>query len=206
MALVIVTVSSQYGSGGLGAGRIVAQRLGYKFVDQQLPTVVAKRLGISREAVSAAESASASVAERVLRVLELGTPEVDASQGGPSFDEECAREVQQAVRDYAARGNCVIVGHGGSAILGRRPDVIRVYVYAPRDWRIHQIMSGHDVDEKTASDEVDRIDRRRGEYMRHYYEMEWGNPAHYDLALDTSTFGPDGAAALVVRAVELRGE
>ncbi|MGZ3499181.1 MAG: cytidylate kinase-like family protein [Vulcanimicrobiaceae bacterium] len=203
---MIVTISSEYGSGGLGAGRIVAQRLGYKFVDRQLPVVVAKRLGISREAVSASEDASTSMSQRVLRGLELGTPELSTvAQEGESFDDECVREVQRAIREYAARGNCVIVGRGSSEVLGRRPDIMRVFMHAPRDWRIHEIMNQHGVDEKTAAAEVDRVDRGRRAYMRSYHGIDWGSPVHYDLSIDTSTFGAEGAAALVVDAVELRG-
>ncbi|MDQ2873068.1 MAG: cytidylate kinase-like family protein [Candidatus Eremiobacteraeota bacterium] len=201
---MIVTISSEYGSGGLGAGRIAAQRLGYKFVDQQLPVVVAARLGTSRAAVNATEGASATVSERILRVLELGTPEVNAAQVGVTFDEECVREVQQAVRDFAARGNCIIIGRGGSAILGRRRDVLRVFAHAPREWRIHRLVDGHGVDAKTATSEVDRIDRARREYMRAYYELDWGTPANYDLSVDVSSFGDQGTAELIVRAAESR--
>ncbi|HEY8313667.1 MAG TPA: cytidylate kinase-like family protein [Candidatus Baltobacteraceae bacterium] len=202
---MIVTISNEHGSGGLGAARIAAERLAYKFVDQQLPVVVAKRLRTSREAVNAAESASTSVGERILRVLELGTPEMGSAQKGAGFDEECVREVQRAVRDYAARGDCVIMGRGGSAVLGRRHDVVRVFLHAPRDWRIHHLMDGHGVEEKIATEEVDRVDRARHQYMRLYHDMEWGNTENYDLSIDTSSFGAEGAAALIVHAVELRG-
>lgn len=202
---MIVTISSEYGSGGLGAGRVVAQRLGYKFVDRQLPVVVAQRLRVSREAVNASEDASISVSERLLRGLELGTPELGAvAQEGESFDEEVVREVQRAIREYAARGNCVIAGRGASEVLGRRPDILRVFIHAPRDWRVHRIAEQHGIDEKTAAAEVDRMDRSRRAYMRSYHGIDWGNPVHYDLSVDTSSFGAEGAAALVVRATELR--
>jgi cytidylate kinase len=201
---VLITVSNRYGSGAVGVAQQVAQRLGYEYVDEQLPVVVAKRLRTSPQAIEAAEDLGQTMSERMLRGLELGTPEVGGEQEGPSFDEECLREVQEAVREYAAHGNAVIVGRGAHAILGRRQDVLRVFLYAPRDWRIHHIMDGHGVDERTATAEVDRIDRARGHYIKAYYGLNWDDPTNYDLCLDTSTFGPDRCVDIVVRAVEAR--
>jgi len=50
---MILTISNEYGSGALAVSRRVAQALGYRFVDQELPVVVAKRLSTSPQAVDA---------------------------------------------------------------------------------------------------------------------------------------------------------
>lgn len=200
---MVITISNRYGCGAIAIAHLVAGRLGYLYVDDQLPVVVAKRLMTSANAVESAESAGKTMRERMLRALESGTPEL-RPQLGVSFDEEVIGEVQEAVRDFAAHGNVVIVGRGANAILGRRPDLLRVFLHAPRDWRIHHIMEGHGVDEKTAAAEVDRIDRARTEYMRSYYNMTWAAPENYDLCIDTSAFGPEGSAGIILRAVEAR--
>ncbi len=200
---MVITISNRYGCGAIAVAHLAAERLAYDFVDQQLPVVVAKRLMTSPVAVESAEAAGKTMSERMLRALESGTPEL-RGQPGPSFDQECLREVQEAVRDYAARGNAVIVGRGGNAILGRRPDVLRVFMYAPRNWRIHHIMDGHGVSEKTAAGEVDRIDRARAEYMRVYHGVSWTDPENYDLCIDTSDFGAQGTAEIIVRAAGAR--
>lgn len=200
---MVITISSRYGCGAIAIAHIVADRLGYAYVDDQLPVVVAKRLMTSASAVNAAEDAGTTMSERMLRALESGTPEL-RGQTGVTFDEECLREVQEAVREYASHGNAVIVGRGANAILGRRPDVLRVFMYAPRDWRVRHIMEGHRVDEKTASAEVDRIDRARTEYMRVYYGLTWNDQSNYDLCIDTSSFDPQACAAIVMRAIEAR--
>lgn len=203
MQSVILTISNAYGCGAYDISQLAATQLGYEFVDEQLPVVVAKRLRTSLEAVESAEDTNASVAERMLRVLELGTPEVDSTQD-PKFDEQCLREVQQAVREYASRGNVVLFGRGASAILGRREGVLRIFMHAPKAWRIAHLIGGLGVDEKTALAEIERIDRARRDYLKTYYGQNWGDPAHYDLSLDTSTFGRDGAAAIIVRAAGVR--
>lgn len=198
---MVITISNRYGCGAIAIAHALAERLGYEYVDQQLPVVVAKRLNTSAQAVESAESAAVrSVSERMLRALQVATPEL-RTEPTRSFERECLREVQEAVREYAAHGNAVIVGRAAGSILGRRPGVLRVFLYAPRDWRVHRIMEGHGVDERTASSEIDRIDGAREAYTRSFYGMKWGEPESYDLCIDTASFGIDGAAALIAQAV-----
>lgn len=201
---VIITISNRYGCGAIGIARRVCDSLGYEFVDQQLPVVVAKRLRTSPQAVESAEHGARTVSERMLRALEYGTPELGGRADVPSFDEECLREVKEAVRDYASHGNVVLIGRGANAILGRRPDVLRVFMYAPRDWRIHHIMDSHGVDEKTAAAEVERVDRARTQYMQAYYGVKWVDHNNYDLTIDTSAFGEEGSTELIVNAARRR--
>ena len=200
---MVITISNRYGCGALVVAQRVAELLGYEYVDEQLPVVVAKRLQTSPEAVESAEDIGRTMGERVLRSLELGTPEVRAD-AGPTFDEECLREVQEAVRGYAAHGNAVLIGRGAHAILGRNPGVLRVFMLAPREWRIRHVMDNANVDEKTAAAEVDRIDRARGEYLRAYYGLDWADSTNYDLTIDTSTFGVEGSAGIIVAATRVR--
>jgi len=201
---VIVTISNKYGSGAVDIAARAAALLGYTVVDRQLPVVVAKRMHISRNVALEAEESGRSLGSRLLSSLELATPEVVADNFGQTFDESLLREVQRAVRDYAARGNCIIIGRGSSVILGRRPDVLRVYMFAPREWRIERVAQNFGLDEKTAAAEVDRIDRARRAHLRDWYKVDMGSSAIVDLAIDTSTFGEEGSANLIVAAVHAR--
>lgn len=202
---MVITISNRYGCGGVEIAQLAAGRLGYEFVDQQLPIVVAKRLKTTPDAVESAESAAGSVSERMLRALESGTPELGAAPAtAEDFDAECVREVQEAVREFAAHGNNVIMGRAGNLILGRRPELVRVFLYAPRDWRIRHIAEWHRVDERVAASEVDRVDRAREHYVRVFYSTQWGDPQNYDLCIDTSHFGTERSVALIVDAARER--
>ena len=201
---MVITVSNLYGCGALAIAQRVAERLGLEYVDEQLPVVVAKRLRTTPEAVESAEDLGATVGERMLRGLELGTPEVSSSQRGPSFDEACLREVQEAVREYAAHGNVVLIGRGAGAILGRRPDVVRVLMHAPRDWRIQHLVDAYHVSEAAATAEVDRIDRARAKHMEATYGLKWIEARNYDLCLDVASLGTERCIEAIVSAVRTR--
>ncbi len=201
---MIVTVSNEYGCGALAIAQRVAGELGYEYVDRQLPVVVAKRLSVSPEAVEASEDTGRSLGERWISSLERATPELAQGSMSEDFDEEMLRGVQEAVREYASHGNVVIVGRGASAILGARPDVVRVFMYAPREWRVAHIEQSMGVDSKTAEAEVDRVDRSRAAYLRDWYGATFGDLHRYDLCIDTSRLSEAHAAEIVVTAVRAR--
>jgi len=201
---VIVTISNLYGCGAVAIAQRVAAELGYELIDSQLPVVVAKRMQITPVQAQAADETGRSLGARLLSSLELATPEVAVTGFGQTFDEEYVREVQEAVREFAALGNVVIVGRGAGAVLGRRPDVVRIFMYAPRDWRIERIVAELSLEYKAAASEVDRIDRARRAHLRDWYNVEIGSPAIVDLGIDTATFGTEGSAKLVIDAVHAR--
>jgi cytidylate kinase len=185
---VIVTISNLYGAGGLAAAQAAAEALGYEFVDRQLPST-----GTGR-----------SLGSKLLAGLELATPEVTVQPAPEMLDDEELRRTQEAVRAFAARGNAVILGRGAGAILGRAAGVLRVFLYAPRDWRVARIAAELSIDAKAAATQVDRIDRGRRAYMHDWYGVEPGAQDVVDLAIDTSVFGISAAAGLIVAAVRAR--
>jgi cytidylate kinase len=201
---VIVTISNLYGCGAVAVGARVATALGYELIDSQLPVVVAKRMQITPVQAQAVDETGRSLGARLLSSLELATPEVAVSGFGETFDEEYVREVQEAVREFAAHGNVVILGRAAAAILGRRPDIVRVFMYAPRDWRIERVAGEYGLDYRAAAAEVDRVDRARRAHLRDWYNVDMGSPAIVDLAIDTATFGEERSAQLVIAAVHER--
>jgi cytidylate kinase len=201
---VIVTISNEYGAGALEVAKEVADTLGYEYVDHQLPVVVAKRLRMTPAAVEANEDASPTLGERFLTGLERATPELAEASAAEPFDEELLAAVQDAVREYALHGNVVIVGRGASAILGPRPDVLRVFIRAPRQWRIARVAQTLGASREVAESEVDRIDRARSAYIRDWYGLTFGDSENYDLCLDVSRLGMAESAALVVAVVRAR--
>ena len=201
---MIVTISNLFGCGAVAAAAHIAQALGYELVDRQLPVVVAKRLQITEVQAQAQDEKGRSLGARLLNSLELATPEAGVLTYGQNFDEEFVREVQRAVREFAARGDVVIIGRAAGAILGRRADVLRVFMYAPREWRIARVAEEYALDDKAAAAEVDRIDRARRAHLKDWYDVEIGSPAIVDLAIDVATFGVEGAAKLVISAAHGR--
>lgn len=198
---MIVTVSRAYGAAALAVSRAVAQRLGYRLVDEQLPVVAAGRLGTSPDVVETVSERPRGFRERVLEQLGGGVPEAAQPPSADDFPAETRRAIEAAVRDEAAAGDAVIVGRMGGAILGPRADVVRVFVKAPLAWRAAHVAESLSIDEAAARAEIARIDEARRTYAREGYRVSWGDPSNYDLVLDTARFGVDGSADVIVAAV-----
>jgi cytidylate kinase len=201
---VIVTISNEYGSGAVAIAQRVARVLDYDYVDRQLPVVVATRLGITSEAVDASEDSQQTLGERLINSLERATPELAEASTADPIDEKVLAAVQSAVLEHASRGDCVIIGRGASAILGARADVLRVFMYAPRERRVTHVAERTGMPPQVAEVEVDRLDRARSAYVRQWYGQTFGDPRNYDLCLDTSRLDTAQSVAAIVAAVQAR--
>ena len=204
---MIVTISRAYGASGHDVGAAAASRLGYRLVDDELPVVVAARLGTSSDVVQSVAERAPSFGERVMRQLGGGVPETaqPSAAAEDDFSVETRRAIEDAVREIAAAGDAVVIGRMAGGILGARPDVLRVFVHAPVAWRVAHVAASLDCSEAAARDEIARIDDARRRYAKEHYQAAWGDPRAYDLVIDTSRFGASGSADVIVAAVRAAG-
>jgi cytidylate kinase len=203
---VIVTVSREYGAAGLAVADGVAHALGYELLLDDLPKTVAARLGTSPAEVAERAAADESLAERILGRLGAGTAEV-ISLSEPrlpgDFDESVRREIERTIRDRAVAGNVVILGRNAAALLGPRPDLVRVFLTGEREWRLSRIMESFGNTRAEALADLERIDAARRKTAKERYKAAWGDARFYDILLDASRFGVDGTIELVVAAVRV---
>ncbi|MFY9779025.1 MAG: cytidylate kinase-like family protein [Candidatus Baltobacteraceae bacterium] len=203
---MIVTISREYGAAGLGVADGVARALEYELLADELPKAVAARLGTTPEEVAARAISRAPFPERMLGGLGAGTAEILSGPASPApdeFDESVRREIERAIRETAARGDVVILGRNAAAVLGPRPDLVRVFLTAERAWRIERIVETFGIPRARAGAEVDRVDAKRRSFTRERYKAVWGDPHFYDLIVDTSRFGVEGAVEIVTAAVRV---
>ena len=204
---MIVTISREYGAAGLAVADGVAEALGYELLTDDLPRSVASRLGASPDDLVRATGA-ASFSERFLGGLEAGTPEAYSPAAGPppdAFDETVRREIERSIRDRAAGGDVVILGRSAANVLGRRPDLLRVFLTADRAWRVARLIEAFGGTATDAEADIERVDATRRKFTRERYKTAWGDARFYDLILDASRFGIDVTVVLIVAAVRALG-
>ncbi|MEE9275612.1 MAG: cytidylate kinase family protein, partial [bacterium] len=121
--MAIVTVSRQYGTGGILMARQLAERLGGRFIfrDELIPRLRGRGLEIVLERI---EGRPPSLFERLFRV-----------------NRETLRENLRAVMEEEADkpGNLVIGGWGGQIFLKDRKDALHVRVIGPKESRIRYL-------------------------------------------------------------------
>ena len=203
----IVTLSREYGAGGLAIGRRVAELLGAEFLDSALIEEVARRLGLPADAVKRWDERREGVILRLLRALETAHPEyavggeltLEARQELPN-PERIGRLFQELIEEGARSGNAVIVGRGGAFILADWPGALHVRLVAPRAARLARIMARSELPPAEAERRLDAFDKERADYLRHEFGVDWSDPLHFALVVNTAILGDEPSARLIAQA------
>lgn len=90
----------------------------------------------------------------------------------------------------------VIVGRAADYVLRDNPNLVRVFIYAPKDFRVKNVMKMYDDNEKDATKNIERSDKNRAEYYGMISGQNWGDPRNYDLCIDAS-LGQEKVAEII---------
>src|SRR5262245_3188205 len=172
----IVTVSHSTGAGGDRVGRKVADCLGFRYIDEEIISLAAKKEGLDADLV-ADEERRKGFLERILSTLgqaPLVEAEVAWMPGAlPNTTHEDLRAlIVDAIRETARRGDVVIVAHAASIPLAGRDDLLRVLVTASADTRARRVAEGGRVSASDASKLVKQSDEARADYFQRFYKIE----------------------------------
>lgn len=189
MKQYVITLSRQFGS----LGRIIAQRmareLGIDFYDRDIVEETAYRMGLPVSVISSKEEHSDSIYFRYQ--YPLGT-------GIASMQDEIFLIQKNIIRDLAQKESCIIVGRCADSILMDMENHLNVYIYAPFEARMRNCVETLKMDEKTARKMIREVDRSRELYHRRYCPEYVNAATNKDILLDSSRFGVDGTAKILV--------
>jgi hypothetical protein len=198
-----VCISSEDGTGALGAAMLAAKSLGLRLIDEDIVTRAAVEAGVDRDVVADVEQRKS----KLVRLLEglgpvgMGTgmvPELPPSGQPPS--DELKGLIKSVIEETAAGGDVMIVSHAASLALAEREDVLRILVTASPQTRRSRLATSLDIDEDEAARAIKRSDAGRADYIKRFYGIGTEQPTHYDLVINTDRLSPENAAQLIVTA------
>lgn len=213
----VVCVSRTIGAGGEPVGHVVADRLGFRYFDDEVIALASKKAGIDPSMVAQAEhhtslltrlmDALSSTPMQIERLLPLGedaayySARVQPSATLPQ--EELRRLIQAAIIEIADRGEAVIVAHAASVALGRRKDVLRVLVTASEQTRRERLwLDTKLLNEAEAAHAVVDSDRERARYLERFFDLRDESPTLYDLVINTDVLRIEQAVAAITAAAQ----
>ena len=206
MNCTVVCISHAAGAGGEEVGRLVAERLGFLYVDEEIVARAAAKGGVEPAEV-ASEERRKSLAARVLNAIAQGGGETWAMGGGVPLgagDEPSSEDIRALIRETieqtAARRNSIIVAHAASHAVGHGPGVLRVLVTASPDTRAARVAGVERLDQARAVRAVKDSDAGRADYLKRFYDVGEELPTHYDLVVNTDTLSIEQAAELISQA------
>ena len=206
----IVCVSHLTGAEGEAVARGIAERLGFRYLDEEIIERAAEWAELDPGVVGEVERRK-SLMRRIGEVLQAepmpSRPDAAAQRRTGSgvarerpSDEDLRALVRDAIRDIAAEGNVVIASHAAAMVLADRDDTLRVLVTASQQTRARRVAGVQHIDERPAEKLVADADASRADYFRRFHNVDRELPIHYDLVVNTDVLAPEVGADLVALA------
>lgn len=168
---VIITISRMHGSRGKYIGELIAKKLNIPYYYKELTAIAAEESGLDKEFISKLNEKS-----NILHDLYLTTTPV-----------KYAIEAQEKViKKIASKGSCVIVGRAADYVLRNNKKLVRIFIYAPEDYRINSVMEMYGDTKNDAKKNIIKSDKNRASYYNMIANATFGDVNNYDLCIDSS--------------------
>jgi cytidylate kinase len=201
----VVCISGATGAGADEVARSVADRLGFRLVDEAIIARAAREAGVEHHVVADVELRRSFIS-RLFQDLGTSAGSVAASSGFPVSGaddglrvDDLRTLIRSAIEETAAEGDVVIVAHAASIALAKRDDLLRVLVTASPARRAARVAESRGISEREGADVVAAEDGARADYLRRFYDVRAELPTHYDLVLNTDRLDPAEGAELVAQ-------
>lgn len=183
---VIITIGREHGSSGKQIGKLIAEKMGIPFYYKEMTALAAQESGLDREFISDININSPNV----MHSLYLSTEVV----------QQAIIAQDKVIRKIADEGSCVIVGRAADYVLRDYANIVRVFVYAPSEYRVQRVMQVYGDSPEEAGRNIRRSDEARSAYYRNISGQSWGDYRNYDLMIDSSV-GIENCVEVIYRYV-----
>lgn len=201
----VITISHQIGSCGREIGQALAQRLGLDYIDREIVQGAAERLGINENVAKDMDEKAQSTILRILSLIAGGPTVTMVPPDGAELQVDERRyfqATQEVIKAACESNHAVIAGHGANFVLMGQPDVLNVFIYAPKEQRIARIMARDAVSRDEAVEQVHSNDHDRTHYIKTFYNCDWQHPSNYHLLINTGVVKAKLAVDIIAQAAQ----
>lgn len=195
-----IAIDREYGSGGREVARILSKKLGIDYYDGNLLAVAGRERGINLGTMQLYDEKG--VGSILHDFALLGNAAYGGTINETPFMAYTA--MSQLIKALAAQNPCIFLGRCAGHILKEEAHapVLHVFIYASdMNERIERVRKVDGVESSRIEAFIRRKDNQRRNYNKFFTQEAWGERQNYDLLLNTSTLGYDGAARLILDAM-----
>ena len=200
----IITISREFGSGGREIGKLLAESLNVDFYDKELLEIASKESGICEELFVKHDE---NYTNSFLYSLVMGSYPV-SSDGRINTELPLNQKIFlaqfDAIRKLAEKGPCVIVGRCADYVLRNQDNVINFFISGDMLHKKRRILERYDIEKNKAEDFIRKTDKRRANYYNYYTDRKWGEAKNYDLCINSSKTGIEGAVQLMQDYIKIK--
>ncbi len=167
---LIITISREHGTNGKSIGKLLAQKLNIEFYDKELILDEAKKLGFYDKYMS-----------------ELSNEDGYSLYLSLDVNKNAIIAQSEIIKQLGKTKSFVIVGRCADSILNGSKNMISVFLHAPLDYRISNVMKMYGDSYEEALKNIKKSDEVRSNYYSLISNKKWGNENNYDLYVDASS-------------------
>lgn len=177
----VIVIGRQYGCGGHDIGKMLAEKFGYEFYDQEIIKMIAGTTGMTPDFISKQEeSMTNNFLYDFVNQMYTYKDKMEEAPKDKIFEAEA-----KVIKELAEKGNCVIIGRCSDYILRENKNVLKVFFLAPIEQRIQRIMKKSDITQKEAEQKIHKEDKRRADNYHYYTGRMWGMSSNFDITFNT---------------------
>lgn len=193
----VISVGCEYGCFGPEIGKMIAKDFGIAYYDRELIDEIIEEAGFSKELTALAEAG-----------LDIRGKAADASNtaGGPTkyanLTERVVYVQSEVIKKLADRGSCVFIGRCSDYILRERTNCLNVFIYAPKEIRIQNVMDAHSLTRKDAMLLIQKNDEMLHARYKQMTGTYRGDRHNRHLMIDSNLLGLEGTVKLIEEVAE----
>lgn len=186
---VIITIAREHGSAGKKIGQLVAQKMNIPCYYKEMTAIAAKESGLASEFISNINSDE----NAIMRELYLSTNVI----------QQAIIAQDKVIKMIAEAGSCVIIGRSADYVLRHKKNLVRIFIYAPKDYRTTKVMEMYGDTWDEGKRNIERSDMARAAYYKNISGKKWGDPHQYELCIDSS-IGTQKCAEVILEYISKR--
>ena len=197
--MAVITISRQFGAGGKTLGKMIADKLGYTFADDDIIQMVAEMANVSPHWVESVEKEAGGKLSRVISsmVSKRLVDRILKNESGYIDEKLYLDYLVVIIAQIAEEGNVVILGRGCQYILRGHPDAIHILLINDFDSRVKFMQDNYDLNRSKAIQVVTGEDKRRVSLYRKLGKTDYDDPSLYHLVLNTGRIHLPDASRII---------
>ena len=196
---LVITIGRQCGSAGRKIGMKLAEELGVKCYDKELLSLAAKHSGLCEELFETHDEkpTSSFLYSLVMDTYSMGYN--SSAYMDMPINHKVFLAQFDTIKKLAAEESCVIVGRCADYALADYPNTVTVFISGDEKDKIAYLKELYDVNDAKAKDIMIKTDKKRASYYNYYSSKKWGDCRSYDLCINSSAVGIDGAVDTIIQ-------
>ena len=192
----IITIARGMGSDGKTIGKMLAKELDIPYYDKEIIRMASDESGINEKLFGRVDE---KIKNTIFNHEEIYDGELlEPDHKDFTSDRNLFNYTAKIITDIADSGkSAVIVGRCADFVLKGRKDVVKLFIYSDTETAIKNVYDRYGLDGKDAMKLIEKKDKERSEYYRHYTGRDWTDARNYNLCLDTSSMSYDKCVEIV---------